>query len=199
MYARIQTTDRMPDLPDAEGDLKRLVDTIAGHPGFAGLYALRPPDPSGATLVTLWHTEGDASQASDRTRAELGPRRIEPTTDLLYEVRDDLAGVSADAVPTAAGMVWHRPMTEAEAEVGRRARRERIAPVVLAVPGYVRMLALFQPDAQQPCLLNLITSAEVGPALQQAAESVQLPPEEQWLRTPERVELYTVAAVVPAT
>lgn len=93
-------------------------------------------------------------------------------------------------------MIWHRPMSEADAGIGRRVRRKRIAPVMLAVPGFVRMLALFQPDTQQPCLLNLITSAEVRPALQQAAESVQLPPEEQWLRNPDRVELYTVAAVV---
>jgi hypothetical protein len=197
VYVRIQTTDEMPDQTGPDGGLKRLADTIAGHPGFAGLFALRSEVATRASLITLWHTEDDARLAPDRTREELGPRRIVPTTDLLYEVRDDDAGVSADATPTAAGMMWAAgPMSEETAAIGRRARRERIAPAIRSVPGVVRMISLFQPDTQQPCTLTLLTSAGVGIAVREAFDAIELQPDEQWLRIPARIELFSVEAAV---
>lgn len=196
MYARIQTIAQLPDTQAR--DVDQLVDTISGHPGFAGLYALAAADGTGRSLVTLWDTEDDARHAADRTEDKLGPRPVELTTDLLYEVRDDFAGVSADQTPRAAGMIWFSgPMSEEQAAIGRQLRR-RVAPTVLAVPGFVRMLALFQPDTKEPCMLNLLTSADIAPAVQQVFAAAELKPEEQWAATPNRVELYSVEATAGA-
>lgn len=194
MHARIQTVDALPDLPDLDDYLDRLVTTIAGHPGFAGLYGLRS-NTGAARLVTLWATEQDAIALPDRTRAKLGPRPVEPTTDLVYEVRDDHPGTSRDATPTAAGMVWWAAMDEQTAAIGRRARRERVAGVVCAVPGVVRMLALFQPETQEPCVLTLVTEPEVVDAVRAAVDAIELPPELRWVQAPDRVERFHVGAL----
>lgn len=194
MYARIQTADQVPDM-QGPGDFDRLVDTIAGHPGFAGLYALQPVDSAGLRLVTLWDSEDDARNSADRTHAQLGPHPVELTTDLIYEVRDDDHGVAFDATPTAASIAWFAgPMSEARAAIGRRARRERIAPAVIAIPGVVRLISLFQADTQEPCTLSLLTSAEVGPAVRAVLDVVELAPEEGWVRNPDRTEFFGVAA-----
>lgn len=195
MYARVQTTDQLPDLQDIGEGLGRLVDTIAGHPGCAGVYVLQPIGATGRGLITLWETEDDARVSTDRTLAKLGPRSGQLTTDLLYQLHDDFAGVLSGAAPTAASMIFFTgPMNDNAAAIARRARRERVARAALAVPGYVRMIVLIQPDTQESCMLNLLASAGADEAARRATDAVQLLAEQEWLRKPDRVELYRVAA-----
>ena len=187
MYARIQTLD----LRHAAAGREVLVDTIVGQPGCRGLYHLQPVDSTGHRLITLWDTEDEARNSADRA-----PRPDAPLiTDLIYEVRDDDAGVAVDAPPTAAVIGWFAgPMSEQTAAIGRRARRERIAPAMLTVPGVVRLISLFQPDTQEPCTLSLLTSADVAPAVRTALDAVELPPEEEWVRSPDHLEFFAVVA-----
>jgi hypothetical protein len=187
MYARIQTLD----FGGAAVGREALVDTIAGQPGCTGRYHLQPVDSTGQRLITLWETEDEARNSADRA-----PRLDVPLiTDLIYEVRDDDAGVSFDTPPTAAVIGWFTgPMSEQTAEIGRRARRERIAPAMLMVPGVVRLISLFQPDTQEPCTLALLTSADVVPAVRTALDAIELPPEEEWVRSPDHLEFFAVLA-----
>jgi len=194
MYARIQTVDALPDRADVDAYVDRLVVTIPTHPGFAGLYGLRSNDTAAARLVTLWDSAEDAMALPDRTRAKIGPRPVEPDTDLIYEVRDDHPGVARDATPMAATMAWWPAMDEQTAAVGRTVRRERLAPAVCAVPGVVRVLALFQPDTHEPCALGLLTAPEVAEAVRAAVDAVELPADQRWTQSPDRFERYQVSA-----
>ncbi|MGE3287361.1 MAG: hypothetical protein AB7J32_14820 [Pseudonocardia sp.] len=195
MYARIHTTHQMPDRPEHH----RPADAIAALPGFAGSYDLRQTDGTGRRVISMWTTEEEARASADHTPERLGPPSVDPATDLIYQVRDDLAGVAAADAPTHATMrFWSGPMSEQEAARGAQLRRERFAPAVLAVDGVVRMIAFFQPDTREPCLLTLTTSAESSEAAGTVGRAIPLNAEEKIRFTPVRTEYFTVGAGIVA-
>jgi hypothetical protein len=196
MLARIATTIQVPEPQDMTRGFQLLVDTIACQPGCAGVYGLAPVDSSGSGLISLWDSAGDARRCVADDQRQPGPCPGEPAAALIYQVCADLGGISRYARPTATGMVcFTGPQSETTTAAGRRARRELIGPAVLAVPGYVRMIAPFQPETRIVCELNLLTCTEAWDAARQAADSVPRPPETHWVRHPDRVELYSVTAI----
>src|ERR1051325_8639954 len=113
MYARVQTIRTLPAGPEAEEMRLKVMEIIAGHPGFVALYALEQFGGQGHTLITLWRTAGDAARASERTRATLGPRPFTLETDEVYEVVDRWTGSALGAEPnTAVVLRFDGPMSD---------------------------------------------------------------------------------------
>ncbi len=189
MYARLQSSSAPPSTPVQE-QFGRFADTLAGHPGFAGLYAFQEDGGERATLLTLWQTEEDARRASERTAAQLGPRPVELDTDEVYEVEDDWYGPDRDR-PAGAGFLisFDGPVSQEHAAAIRFASRQRIAPHMADFPGAVRTVALWQPTTRAMIVVSLATSRESLDASQQAILGLDLLPEEDraLLLDPDRV------------
>src|SRR5689334_5832435 len=84
MFARLQCTGGpLPQLDDAEAMQRKVVEVISGHPGFAGLYLMDQLGSGRRVMLTLWRSRDEATAASARTRAELGPRPFELEVDDL--------------------------------------------------------------------------------------------------------------------
>lgn len=159
MYARLQTLDGPFEGPPPGP----LVETVSGHPGFAGLTILTP-----GTLLTCWETEEDARRASERTAAQLGPRPVALATDEIYEVVDVFAGAAAAERPVAATVMWFDgPLSQDQLDAATRGGRERIAPALSGVAGLYAALVLWQPERRELVILQAATSAA---ALERAAE-----------------------------
>jgi hypothetical protein len=152
MYARLQTS-RAATNPPAESRA-RLVDTIAGHPGFNGLYLVEHVDGGSGALLTLWHTREDARRASERTAAQLGPRPLTLDSDDVYEVAFDWQGTASGERPGAASIFWFDgPLSDERVAAARRA--------IAGVPGMVRALDLWDPATRSAVTVSFATSPEV--------------------------------------
>jgi hypothetical protein len=198
MYARLQTSHAAPPLSDPAR--AQFVETVAGHPGFAGLYLLTEDGGQGA-LLTLWHTEEDAHRASERTAAQLGPRPVTLDSDAVYEVEDDWVGTAAGDVPVAAMSVHlDGPLSEEHLAAARFGGRERLAPAMAPLPGIVRVLALWQPQSRSIVVFTLATSRAALEESQRVVMATELLPGEdpELLPGADRTATYRVAELATA-
>jgi len=202
MYARLQT---LANRPADESLVPRIVDTIASHPGFAGVAMLAFDDGSGG-MVSLWQNREDAELASERSAAARGPRPFELTRDEIYEVDADESGRAAGEEPSVAFLgEFDGPLSPARLEAARVAGSERIGPVLRTLPGLVRLLVLWHPTERRMVVLHLATSTAVLEAVGAAVMSTKLLPGEdpELLPGPDRVTMPRVAAyravAVPAS
>jgi hypothetical protein len=179
MYARLQEIDGADQTSDwAVPD--QLTSTIAGHPGFAGLYFLAPTGPAGALgLLTLWHTAEDAERASERTAAQLGPRPGELASDEIYEVTNFLGGAAAQEAPVNALVLrFGGPMSQQQRDATEFATRERIIPAVTAIEGLVCGFDLWHAATRSQLTVTLATSAEALDEMSRAVMATSLLPGE---------------------
>lgn len=177
MYARLQSVQAVPSAVTPPEVRDRLVETIAGHPGFAGIYLLEQVDHGRGTMLTLWDTEEDARRASERTAAQLGPRPLELETDEVYEVTGDHVGL--DDRPGAAATLWlDGPLSQARVDAARFAGRERIAPALAPLPGPVRALELWQAHTRSMVVVLLATSPDTLQEIHRTVMSTELLPGE---------------------
>jgi hypothetical protein len=193
MYARLQT---MANRPADEGLVPVIVDTVSGHPGFAGMALLAGDDGSG-TMVSLWQTREDAELASERSAAVRGPRPFELTRDEIYEVDADEPGSAAGAEPAAAFLgEFDGPLSPARVQAAHFAGTERLLPVLRTVPGLVRALVLWHPTERRMAVLHLATSVAALEAVAEAVMSTTLLPGEDpaLLPGPDRLSVLRVAA-----
>jgi hypothetical protein len=166
MYARLQTVgadqvaSAAPAGVEPEQARAALVETIAGHPGFAGLYLLTD-DTGAGTLLTLWHHEEDARRASERTAAQLGPRPMALASDDVFEVAETWTGLAA-AEPAGAAAVlrFDGPLSQERVEAMTFAGRERITPATADLPGNVGGYVLWHPGRRAQVVVVLATSVE---------------------------------------
>jgi hypothetical protein len=199
MYARVQRANVPVDLDVAMR--QTVVDTISGHPGFAGLYLLDQMGVGRRIIVTLWQTRDEAVGASGRTRAKLGPRPFELELDEIYEVVDDWSGTAGAESPGAAAfMQFETPMSQARYDAGQRGAKERIQPALAGHPGAVRALALWDDEARRFVVFTFATSIDALDECGRIANSTDLLPGEDpaLLAGPTRADLCRVVAVVPA-
>jgi hypothetical protein len=198
MFARLQSAATRPT---DESVVPMLADTIASHPGFAGLAMLTGED-GAAHLISLWITREDAELAEERTAATLGPRPVELTRDEIFEVDADEAGAAAAAEPTMAFLgEFDGPLSPARVAAARFAGTERIAPALRNVAGLVRVLVFWHPTDRRMALLHLATSAEALQVIAETVMSTKLLPGEDpaLLPGPDRISTLRVAAYRVAT
>lgn len=199
MYARLQTVDlaqieqAIPAGVDPDAFRSRMVETVAGHPGFAGLYQLTDSDT--ATLLTLWQTEEDARRASERTAAQLGPRPLTLVTDDVYEVTATWGG-TAEGEPAGAAVVMHfdGPVSQERLDAAEFAGRERIEPALRTVTGLVGGYLLWHAERRAQVMCTLATSNEALGRMEQTVMSTELLPGEDpdLLPGPDRLALHQV-------
>jgi hypothetical protein len=192
MFARLQTVAARPT---DEELVPRIADMVSGHPGFAGLALLG--DDGVGVLVSLWSTREDAELASERSAAVRGPRPFELTRDEIYEVDADETGAADGEEPAAALLgEFDGPLSPARVDAARFAGSRRLAPVLRAVPGLVRMLVLWHPTERRMAVLHLATSTAALEAVGQAVMSTKLLPGEDpaLLPGPNRIARLRVAA-----
>jgi hypothetical protein len=70
---------------------------------------------------------------------------------------------------------------------------------VLAIPGVLRMIALFEPVTREPSVLTLLRTPDVADAVRAAVATVELPQELEFLRTPNRLERCTITEIAART
>ena len=194
MFARLQTVASRPVTDDQDQLIRGSTDLISQHPGFAGLAMLEHEDGDG-TMVSLWSTREDAELASERSRAARGLRPFSLTSDDIYEVDDELTGSSAGERATAAFVgTFDGPLSPARLAAARRAGRDRIRPVLLAVPGLIRTLVLWHPTDRKMTVVHLATSIDALHSVAAAVTSTQLLPDEDrtLLTGPDRVRTHRV-------
>jgi hypothetical protein len=154
MYARLQT---VANRPADESLVPMIVDTIASHPGFAGLAMLGFDDGPAA-----WSASGRTGRTpswprSARPRPRSAPVRATP--DEIYEVDADESGRAAGEEPSVAFLgEFDGPLSPARLEAARVAGSERIGPVLRTLPGLVRLLVLWHPTERRMVVLHLATS-----------------------------------------
>jgi hypothetical protein len=186
MHATIMTFDQ--PLPPQAPALTRLVDDLAGRPGFTDGHVLHGGSSPRSRVIALWQNAEHARHAATSPLA--------PAATVVAEVRDDLPGADTGAPPSAGVLAgWAGPMDEETAAAGRAARRQRIAPVLLAIPGVLRMIALFEPVTGEPSVLTLLSTPDVADAVRAAVATVELPPDLEFLRTPDRLERCTITQI----
>ena len=200
MYARLQTTASRPETDDPDKLIRRLVDMISAHPGYAGLALLERDDQAG-TMLTLWHTREDAELASERSRAVAGPRPVELLADDVYQVEDDWSGAAVDR-PAGAALVGYfdGPLSPERVAAARRRGREKINPALRQVAGMVRSLVLWHPADRKFAVVHLATDAGVLHEIAATVTSVPVAQDEDpaLLTGPDRVDLQQVLAYEPA-
>jgi hypothetical protein len=201
MYARLQTVgaakieQAVPSGTDAATARGRMIETVAGHPGFAGLYALAEVGTGLATLLTLWDTEEDAQRAPERTAAQLGPRPMTLDSDDVYEVAEVWTGAAAGETPTDAVVLhFDGPLSQQRVDAAAFAARERIEPVLTPLPGLVGGVLLWHPERRAQVMFSLATSAGALRAMQDAVMATGLLPGEDpaLLPGPDRVAAHHV-------
>lgn len=196
MHARLQTVRAFPATPDP-GHMRQVIETIAGHAGFAGLYMMEQLGLGSGTLLTLWQTRQDADLVPERTEMTLGPRPFTLHTDDVYEVEEDWSGPAAAERPEAASIAYFDgPLSPARAAAIRQAARSRIGPVLADQPGLVRALALWHPEERKAavsCLATSIAALEAG--LRTVNSTELLPGEDPVLLTgPDRNDMHRIVA-----
>jgi len=190
MHATIMTFDQ--PLPPHAPALTRLVDDLTVRPGFIDGHLFYGASSPRSRVIALWQSAENARLAATSPFA--------PAVTVVAEVRDDLPGADTGAPPSAGVLAgWAGPMDEETAAAGRAARRQRIAPVLLAIPGVLRMIALFEPVTGEPSVLTLLSTPDAADAVRAAVATVDLPPELEFLRTPDRLERCTVTQIAART
>ena len=189
MHATIMTFDQ--PLPPHAPALTRLVDDLAVRPGFTDGHVLHGASSPRSRVIALWQNAENARLAATSPLA--------PAATVVAEVRDDLPGAHIGAPSAAVLAGWAGPMDDETAAAGRAARRQRIAPVLLAIPGVLRMIALFEPVTREPSVLTLLRTPDVADAVRAAMATVELPPDLEFLRTPDRLERCTVTEIAART
>lgn len=195
MYARLQTIGRLPAIEDATALRRKAMDIIAGHPGFAGLYAMEQFGGHGNTALTLWETEEDARLASDRTATVRGPRPFALETDQVYEVQDTWTGVAAGQEPKAAVVLYFDgPMNSPGVEAARRAGRDRVIPALSRHPGLIGGFVLWQTEARAFAAVILAVSLDALDESGKVVNSTELLPGEDpaLLPGPDRAVVHRV-------
>jgi hypothetical protein len=207
MHARLQITTRIHTGPDAAAGLDWLMNTISGHPGFRGAYAMQAVGTVSGQLLTLWDSAEEAADASNRTRAAAGDRMpgVEHVYDRVLEVADAWTGQAGGETPAAGvAIFFDGPVSDAQVAAGMRAHHERILPAVLSVPGIVRGWVLVDPERRSVVVVSLATSVEALEASSAALAAAPLLPGEDpaLLVAPDRVVACRVSAArasAPAT
>lgn len=177
MFARIQTM-RLTDTPGSpDSTPHEFCDVLRMHPAYAGAYFLTDIVAATRALVTLWGTRTDAEQSSERTRERSGPRPFPLLTDRILEVVDDRPGPAADALPGAAGIAeFDGPMSDERRAATEQANAGWVGRAWASVPGSVRLVTMWDPEARATRVLNLATSAdaaeETGRAIMAAEPAV---------------------------
>ena len=168
------------------------MDDLTVRPGFTDGHLFCGASSPRSRVIALWQSAENARLAATSPFA--------PAFTVVAEVRDDLRGADTGTPPAAAVLAgWAGPMDDETAAAGRAARRQRIAPVLLAIPGVLRMIALFEPVTREPSVLTLLSTLDVADAVRAAAATVELPPELEFLRTPDRLERCTVTEIAART
>ncbi|MFC5753971.1 hypothetical protein [Actinomadura rugatobispora] len=203
VYARLQTVRGMPCHDEAGPVERELMEIVARHPGFAGLCLMSAvEDTEAGALLTLWRTREDARLAADRTaRARPYPRPVTLESDRIYQVQGEYEGPDAGS-PAAAAVIlfFDGPYDEEWLESARFAHRERIAPALLASPGFIRGVALWDPQDRVCAVVNLAVSLEALARAERAVNSTELLPGENpaLLTGPDRAVVHRVSGYVGA-
>ncbi|MEJ7772612.1 MAG: hypothetical protein WKF51_11975 [Geodermatophilaceae bacterium] len=175
MHIRISPLDIRPE--DAMSELDQ-------QPGLISAYVIRPMDQREPVLVSAWETHADAESATATT----GSRDF---------VSGSFQGSDGGSERPAYAMVVHfeGPRPQAEADAIERANRERIAPVVRAIPGNLGALIGRNPDGSS-VVIALTTSLQAIEDSQRAIMSTALLPGEDpaQLGGPTRIQLAWVLA-----
>jgi hypothetical protein len=196
MHARIQSVRTLPTGPEADQMRPKVMDAIAGHPGFIAVYALEQFGGQGHTLVSLWESAVDAERAPERTRAALGPRPFALETDQVHEVVDCWTGSAHDAEPNAAVVLYFDgPMSPELYAAAQRSGRERVIPAVKGLPGLIGGVVMWQAEARSMAILHLGTSMDRLDEAGRVANTTDLLPGEDpaLLPGPDRVLPHRVA------
>ncbi len=120
----------------------------------------------------------------------------EQGTDDDHEVVDDWSGAAAGAEPGAATIVYFDgPLSDVAYAAAERGSRERIQPALAAVPGLVRMFALWQPKERSVAVVMLAETMDALEAAGRVVQSTTLLPGEDpaLLPGPDRAVAYRVA------
>lgn len=199
MYARLQTTDRVPTGADAQAGMTAMLDVVAGHPGFRGIYALNALGTVTGHLISFWDTAEDATEASDRTRARMGQAPpVTLTSDRVLTVKDAWAGAAAGETPQVASVMFiDGPCSDARLAAGQRAHHQRILPAVRGVPGIVGGWALVDEEHSAVRIIALATSLDALAAASDAVMATELLPGEDpaLLSAPDRVDACHIAGL----
>jgi hypothetical protein len=200
VYARLQTVGGMPASAEA---VRRLVEVVSAHPGFAGLCLMEAVEETAAgALLTLWRTEEDARLASSRTEAARGgPRPVALRDDRVYEVEAMAEGPDVALAPGAAVILFFDgPHDAAWLESARFAQRERVAPAMRTVPGFVRGFAMTDPEGRCSAVVSLAVSLEALARAEKAVNSTELLPGEDpaLLTGPDRAVVHRVSVFLGA-
>jgi hypothetical protein len=151
-------------------------DELAGRPALVEAYALLRVGDGRASTLALWTATADPQ---------------------AYRVEAAQPGPAADRPATAAAAVWFDgPMSPALIAAARFGFRERIAPALAGVPGFVRILVLFRDRDASSCAVNLAADLPALDAAGAAVNSTALLPGEDpaLLAGPDRVETHHVTA-----
>jgi hypothetical protein len=162
--------------------------------GAAEAYLFDEVGRSRCTLVSLWPTHAGAQAAREAVPGDLGT----VVRSDIYEVAYEVAGGSAAATPQAAALLdFDGPISAARAAAAERGFADRIRPVLERLPGCVRVLSLWQPEAAAQAVLNLADSLDALSAAERAVNTTALLPGEDpaLLGGPDRVTIHTVAAM----
>ncbi|GAA2418292.1 hypothetical protein GCM10010191_31260 [Actinomadura vinacea] len=204
LYARLQTVRGMPDPAEAGPVERELLEIVARHPGFAGLCLMAAvEDTAAGALLTLWRTVEDARLAADRTAAARpGPRPVELASDRIYQVPGGYAGPDSARAPGAAVLLFFDGPRDVDwMDSALFAQRERIAPALRTVPGFVQGFALWDPEARSCAVVNLAVSLEALARTEKAVNSTELLPGEDpaLLSGPDRAVVHRVSGYVAAS
>lgn len=195
MHARLQIVRVMPpqfNTPEASG---MFIKVLEGHPGFRGVHLMLQIGSRQGLGLSLWETQEDATAASDRTRAVLGPQPFPLAFDEVYEVLATGTGPAAFEEATVCQVNWFDgPRSAAQTEAMERAGEERIRPVIEAMPGFVAGYVLCRPEDSAIVVVTLATSTDALEQITDAVFSTALLPGEDptLLGGPDRVEVYRI-------
>jgi hypothetical protein len=201
MHARLQTIRSLPVVDDPGPVREKVIEVIAGHPGFAGVFLMEQLGGPGSTGLSLWETEEDARLAPERSAAVRGPRPVTLETDQVYEVQHTWSGPDAGRPPRAAVVLYFDgPMAPPVIEASIRGGRERVLPVISKVPGIVGGFQLWQPEDRALTIVNLAVSLDALDDAARAVNSTTLLPGEDpaLLPGPDRAVVHLVAAHLSA-
>jgi hypothetical protein len=170
MFARIQTV-RTTDLPEGGAAPPReFCDVLRMHPAYAGAYFLTDIVAATRMLLTLWGNRADAERSSERTRERMGEPPFRPVSDRIVEVVGDRPGPST-ATPTGGGLAeFDGPLSDERRAEIEQAADGWVADIWAGVPGSVRMITMWDPEARATVVLNV---GETGEAAEAAGRAIR--------------------------
>ncbi len=194
MFARIQT-HRMSDRPDGPGEapLREFCDVLRMHPAYAGAYFLTDIVAATRALITLWGSRADAEQSSERTQGRFGERPFPLTSDSILEIVDDVAAPAGGVVAGAAGLAeYDGPFSDERRADVEKATTGWVAQTWAEVPGVVRLITMWDPEARVTRVLNVAESAEAVEASGRAIQAAEAAADPDRRNAPDRVSVYRV-------